>query len=109
MAQYSELIDRAVASLGKNTDEPRRMALYAHARGTLVIELCRITPPPSEPEITRECLLLEEAIQKIEATFTPSASERTVPTPLTCASQSALGAPMSEQSGCTGWEHSIEA
>jgi hypothetical protein len=78
MANYYQLIARAIAGLGKNTDERRRAALYAHARGTLVIELCRITPPLSEPEITRECLLFEEAIRKIEATLTPSSPTETV-------------------------------
>ncbi len=52
MADYYQLIARAVAGLGKNTDKAWRAALYARARGALVIELCRITPPLSEPEIT---------------------------------------------------------
>ena len=103
MADYYELIDRAVASLGKNTDEPRRSALYAHARGVLVIELCRITPPLSEPDITHECLLFEEAVQKIEATFTRSASDGTALTP---APQSAPISATSGQSACTEGEYS---
>jgi hypothetical protein len=78
MANYYQLIARAVAGLGKNTDEVRRAALYAHARGTLVIELCSVIPPLSEPEITHECLLFEEAIRKIEATLTPSSPTATV-------------------------------
>jgi hypothetical protein len=78
MANYCQLIARAVAGLGKNTDEVRRAALYAHARGTLVIELCSVIPPLSEPEITHECLLFEEAIRKIEATLTPSSPTATV-------------------------------
>jgi hypothetical protein len=78
MADYYQLIARAVARLGKNTDEVRRAALYAHARGALVIELCSVTPPLSEPEITHECVLFEEAIRKIEATLTPSSPTATV-------------------------------
>jgi len=70
MADYYQLMVRAFAGLGKNSDETWRSALYARARGALVIELCRITPPLSEPEITRECLLFEEAIRKIEANLT---------------------------------------
>jgi hypothetical protein len=110
MADYYELIARAVARLGKNTDEPRRAALYARARGALVIELCRITPPLSEPDITRECLLFEEAIRKIEGTFIRPVSAATVRAPLPHApAQATQGGAIPEQSGCTGWEHSIEA
>jgi hypothetical protein len=61
MADYYQLIARATAGLGKNTDKAWRAALYARARGALVIELCSITPPLSEIEITHECLLFEEA------------------------------------------------
>src|SRR6266852_6002360 len=67
MADYYQLIARAVAGFHKNTDEARRAALYEHARGALVIQLCSLTPPLTESEITRECLSLEEAIRKIEA------------------------------------------
>jgi hypothetical protein len=78
MADYYQLIARAVAGLGKNTNEVRRAALYAHARGALVIELCSVSPPLSEPEITHECMLFEEAIRKIEATLTPSSPTATI-------------------------------
>jgi hypothetical protein len=78
MADYYQLIARAVARLGKNTNEVRRAALYAHARGALVIELCSVSPPLSEPEITHECMLFEEAICKIEATLTPLSPTATV-------------------------------
>ncbi len=67
MADYYQLIARAVVGFHKNTDEARRAALYEHARGALVIQLCSLTPPLTESEITRECLSLEEAIRKIEA------------------------------------------
>src|SRR5438128_9176265 len=82
MADYYQLIARAVAGLGKNTDKAWRAALYARARGALVIELCRITPPLSEPEITHECLLFEEAVRKIEGTLTRPLSAATVPASL---------------------------
>ena len=82
MADYYRLIARAIAGPG-TTDEAWRAALYARARGALVIELCRITPPLSEPEITRECLLFEQAIHKIEANLTPRpSSAAAVPAPL---------------------------
>src|SRR6266702_1826383 len=79
MADYYQLIARAVAGLGKNTGKAWRAALYARARGALVIELCRITPPLSEPEITHECLLFEEAVRKSEGTLTRPLSAATVP------------------------------
>src|SRR5260370_42505489 len=82
MADYYQLIARAVAGLGKNTDKAWRAALYARARGALVIELWGITPPLSEPEITHECLLFEEAVRKIEGTLTRPLCTATAPPPL---------------------------
>jgi hypothetical protein len=82
MADYHQLIARALADVGKNTDKTWRAALYARARGALVIELCSITPPLSEPEITHECLLFEESARKIEEAFTRTLSKATVPAPL---------------------------
>jgi hypothetical protein len=67
MVDYYQLIARAVAGFHKNTDEARRAAIYEHARGALVIQLCSLTPPLTESEITRERLSLDEAIRKIEA------------------------------------------
>src|SRR6266849_5323555 len=67
MADYYQLIARAVAGFHKNTDEARRAAIYEHARGALVIQLCSLTPPLTESEITRERLSLDKAIRKIEA------------------------------------------
>src|SRR5262249_18873222 len=67
MADYYQIMVRTLTRLGKSPDEARRAALYARAGGALVIELCRITPQLSEAEITRECLLLDEAVRKIEA------------------------------------------
>jgi len=113
MTDYYQLIARAVTSLGKNTDEARRAALYARARGALVIELCGVTPPLSEPEIERECLLFEQAIRKIEANFThhPS-SAAAVPAPLPTALEQPQQEPLiPEQDGptSTGREPSAEA
>jgi hypothetical protein len=112
MADYHQLIARAVAGLGKNSDAGWRAALYAHARGVLVIELCRITPPLSEPEITRECLLFEEAIRKIEATFTRPLSTVTVPPPLPSAPEHPQQEPLIPEQGrslTAGREPSVEA
>ncbi len=112
MANYYQLIARAVAGLDKNTDEARRAALYARARGALVIELCGVTPPLSDPEIDRECLLFEEAIRKIEANFTHRPSAAAVPVPLPTALEHPQREPlMPEQGGApiTGREPSAEA
>ena len=113
MADYYQLIARAVTSLGKNTDEPRRAALYARARGALVIELCGVTPPLSEPEIEREYLLFEQAIRKIEANFTHRPlSAAAVPAPLPTVLEQPQQEPLIPgQSGptSTGREPSAEA
>jgi hypothetical protein len=110
MADYYQLIARAVAGLGKNTDKAWRAALYARARGALVIELCGITPPLSEPEITHECLLFEEAVRKIEGTLTRPLSTATVPAPLPSTPEHSQQEPLiSEQGGSpTGREPSLE-
>jgi hypothetical protein len=66
MSDYYPLISRAVAGLEKNSGEARR-ALYERARTALVAQLRALDPPLSESEITRERLLLEEAVRKVEA------------------------------------------
>src|SRR5262249_57778222 len=67
---------------GRGGDRRGAMALARRARGSLVIELCRIPPPLSEVEITRECLLFEEAIRKFETKSSHrSLSEAPVPAP----------------------------
>ncbi len=111
MADYYQLIARAVAGLGKNTDKAWRAALYARARGALVIELCRITPPLSEPEITHECLLFEEAVRKIEGTLTRPLSAATVPASLPSAPEHSQQEPLISEQGespVIGREPSVE-
>src|SRR5438034_10169105 len=66
MTDYSPLIARAVAGLAKRTGENRR-ALYERARSALLAQLRNLDPPLAESEITRERLLLEEAVRKVEA------------------------------------------
>jgi hypothetical protein len=70
MADYYQLIARAVVHLGTNGDVARRAALYECARAALVTQLSGLSPPLAESEITRERLSLEEAIRTIEATTT---------------------------------------
>jgi hypothetical protein len=66
MTDYYPLIARAVAGLAKSTGESRR-TLYERARTALLAQLRNLDPPLPETEITRERLLLEEAIRKVEA------------------------------------------
>jgi hypothetical protein len=66
MADYYPLIAKAVSGLDKSTVETRR-ALYDRARNALLGQLRGVEPVPSEPEITRERLALEEAIRKVES------------------------------------------
>jgi hypothetical protein len=66
MTDYYPLIARAVAGLAKSTGESRR-ALYDRARSALLAQLRNLDPPLPDTEITRERLLLEEAIRKVEA------------------------------------------
>jgi hypothetical protein len=66
MTDYYPLIARAVAGLAKSTGESRR-ALYERARTALLAQLRNLDPPLAESEITRERLLLEEAVRKVEA------------------------------------------
>src|SRR5436309_4157749 len=66
MTDYYPLIARAVTGLAKSTGENRR-ALYERARTALLAQLRSLDPPLPETEITRERLLLEEAIRKVEA------------------------------------------
>src|SRR5260370_21028910 len=66
MTDYYPLIARAVAGLAKSTGESRR-TLYERARTALLAQLRNLDPPLAENEITRERLLLEEAIRKVEA------------------------------------------
>jgi hypothetical protein len=65
MTDYYPLIARAVVGLPKSTGESRR-ALYERARMALLAQLRSLDPPLAESEITRERLLLEEAIRKVE-------------------------------------------
>ncbi len=66
MADYYPLLSRAAEALEHNTPEQRRQ-VYERARVALVRQLRGITPPLSEPEITRERLALEDAIRRVEA------------------------------------------
>ena len=73
MADYYELIAKAVASLDPNAPGERRQALYERAQAALLDKLHATTPPFTEAEITRERLALDEAVRRVE----DEASQRT--------------------------------
>ena len=75
MADYYPLIAKAVAGLNYSTPGSRS-ALYERARTALVTQLRGVVPPFSEAHINRECLALEEAIQRVERTEAVKMGER---------------------------------
>ena len=66
MADYYELIAKAVASLDPDAPSESRRALYERAQAALLGKLRTTTPPFTEAEITRERLALEEAVRRVE-------------------------------------------
>ena len=79
MADYYELIAKAVASLDPDAPSESRRALYERARAALIAKLRSITPPFTEAEITRERLALEEAVRKVEEEASQRARDARVP------------------------------
>ncbi|MFN8829228.1 MAG: hypothetical protein ACK5W0_05095 [Labrys sp. (in: a-proteobacteria)] len=65
---YFPPIKRAVAGLANN-DATARTALYDRARAALVKQLRAMEPPLSEAQFTKERLMLEDAIRRVEAEF----------------------------------------
>src|SRR5690554_449375 len=65
MADYRELLRRAVDALPENTGSNRR-AVYEKARGALVAQLRAIEPPLPAREITTHRLNLEDCIREVE-------------------------------------------
>ena len=69
MPDYYPLLTRALSGLERNTHEAR-LAVYDRARQALLKQLRGVTPPLAEAEITRERLVLEEAIKRIDGEIT---------------------------------------
>jgi hypothetical protein len=65
MADYRELLRRAIEALPENTGANRR-AVYEKARGALVAQLRAIEPPLPAREITQHRLNLEDCIRQVE-------------------------------------------
>lgn len=63
---YFPPIQRAVAGLPRG-DAAARTALYDRARAALVKQLRGMDPPLSEAQFTKERLMLEDAIRRVEA------------------------------------------
>ncbi|HEY8267211.1 MAG TPA: hypothetical protein VIG34_00940 [Xanthobacteraceae bacterium] len=82
MPDYYPLLTRAVSGLERNTREAR-LAVFDRARQALLKQLKGVSPPLAEAEITRERLVLEEAIKRIEseAAQKEAQASRTPPPP----------------------------
>jgi hypothetical protein len=65
MADYKELIRRAIQALPENNGASRR-AVYEKARAALVGQLRGLDPPLSAREITQHRLQLEDCIRQVE-------------------------------------------
>ena len=65
MADYRELLRRAISALPENNGAARR-AVYEKARTALVGQLRAITPPLPAREITQHRLQLEDCIREVE-------------------------------------------
>src|SRR5688572_31603690 len=65
MADYKELLRRAVEALPENNGAARR-AVYEKARSALVGQLRAITPPLPARDITQHRLQLEDCIRQVE-------------------------------------------
>src|SRR5438046_7499159 len=65
MAEFYQVLKKAVGGLHPNTTESRR-GIYEKARNALVAQLKGIHPPLSNPEISRRRLEMEEAIRRVE-------------------------------------------
>jgi hypothetical protein len=69
MTDYYPVISRAVAALTENTVNSRR-ALYDRARAAQTAQLRRLDPPLDTKNFDRQCLALENAINRIEQEIT---------------------------------------
>lgn len=72
MADYYPLIARAVEGLPEQNPDQRH-AVYERARTALIAQLRSLNPPLSEAEIQNESRSLDDAINRVEADYAPSA------------------------------------
>lgn len=69
MADFEQVLSRAIAGLSDKSAEHRR-ALYDRARTSLVAQLKVLEPPLPQTEIAKQRLALEHAIRKVEGQLT---------------------------------------
>ena len=65
MADYKELLRRAIEALSENNGAARRQ-VYEKARAALVAQLRAVNPPLPAREITQHRLKLEDCIRQVE-------------------------------------------
>src|SRR6478672_3131605 len=84
MADYKELLRRAVEALPENNGSARR-AVYEKARAALVGQLRAINPPLPARDITTHRLQLEDCIRQVEqeaSEANPARTGQPHPTPI---------------------------
>jgi len=79
MADYYQLIAKAVAGLDPKAPSESRRALYERAHAALLAEMRTIHSPFTEAEITRERLALEEAVRRVEGETSQREREARIP------------------------------
>jgi len=97
MADYKELLRRAINALPENNGAARR-AVYEKARSALVAQLRAISPPLPPKDITQHRLQLEDCIRQVEqetseALLTRSAEEAAAPRPASIVQRPAVSVP----------------
>jgi hypothetical protein len=78
MADYYPLIARAVEGLSDRSPEVRR-TVYARARAALIEQLHSLDPPLAEADIERERMSLDDAIERVEASYSPPPAKPPAP------------------------------
>lgn len=97
MADYKELLRRAITALPENNGAARR-AVYEKARSALVGQLRSITPPLPARDITQHRLQLEDCIRQVEqeaseAVITLGREHALAPRPVAAPAKPAEAAP----------------
>ncbi|MEX0627148.1 MAG: hypothetical protein WD230_00790, partial [Cucumibacter sp.] len=80
MADYKELLRRAIEALAESNGAARRQ-VYEKARSALVAQLRAIQPPLPAREITQHRLKLEDCIRQVEQEATEALLNSSPPPP----------------------------
>ena len=81
MADYKELLRRAIEALSENNGAARRQ-VYEKARAALVAQLRAVNPPLPAREITQHRLKLEDCIRQVEQEATEALLHVSAPPPV---------------------------